>query len=67
MIEFVGSFMLMVAGAFTLLLKDNLLKKVIGLGLFTDGIHLFLISLDGAEEVLLRLFRIWLSLTFHSW
>ncbi len=45
MIEFIGAFLLMAIGLVALLTKDNLIKKVIGLGLFTDGIHLFLISL----------------------
>lgn len=45
MIEFIGSFLLMLSGIIALAMKDNLIKKVIGLGLFTDGINLFLISL----------------------
>lgn len=45
MIEFVGAFILLVIGLESLLLNDNLIKKVIGLGIFTDGIHLFLISI----------------------
>jgi multisubunit Na+/H+ antiporter MnhC subunit len=36
---------LVVTGLYAVLLKDNIIKKVIGLGIFTNGIHLFLVSL----------------------
>jgi multisubunit Na+/H+ antiporter MnhC subunit len=36
---------LIVTGLYAVLLKDNILKKVMGLGIFTNGIHLFLVSL----------------------
>jgi multicomponent Na+:H+ antiporter subunit C len=42
--------MLMIAlGLYCLLLKRNLIKMVIGLGVMTDGIHLFLISMGYRE------------------
>lgn len=45
MIEFAGALALLLVGTVALLFNDNLIKKVIGLGIFTDGIHLFLISI----------------------
>lgn len=45
MIEFCFAMILITIGMYALILKDNLLKKIIGLGVMTDGIHLFLISL----------------------
>ncbi|NOR85420.1 hypothetical protein GQ473_04830 [archaeon] len=35
----------MTLGIYTVLAKENLIKKIIGLTIFTNGIHLFLIAL----------------------
>ncbi len=45
MIEYLFSVALLVVGAYALLFKENFLKKVIGLSVMTNGVHLFLISL----------------------
>jgi len=45
MIVYTVSLMLMCIGIYTVLAKESLLKKVIGLSIFTNGIHLLLISL----------------------
>ena len=45
MIAYTISFMLMALGIYAVLAKENLIKKIIGLTIFTNGIHLFLISL----------------------
>ena len=39
------SFILMALGIYAILAKENLIKKIIGLTIFTNGIHLFLIAL----------------------
>jgi multicomponent Na+:H+ antiporter subunit C len=40
---------LIVLGSYTLLVKENLIKKIIGLGIVSNGIHLFVISLGYRE------------------
>lgn len=45
MIAYTISFVLMALGIYAILAKENLIKKIIGLTIFTNGIHLFLISL----------------------
>ena len=44
-------------GTYALLAKDNLIKKIIGLGIFTDGIHLLLISIGYKEEGIAPIIR----------
>jgi multicomponent Na+:H+ antiporter subunit C len=41
---FVTSVLLAAAGIYCVVVKPNLIKKIIGLGIFTNSIHLFLIS-----------------------
>lgn len=38
-------FLLMLIGLFALLFRDNLVKKIMGLGVFTNGVHLLLITI----------------------
>lgn len=45
MIEYLFAMLLLSIGAYCLLFKENLIKKIIGLGIMTDGVHLLLISL----------------------
>lgn len=44
MIPYIGAVALILVGLYILLTKDNLIKKIMGLTIFTNGIHLFLIS-----------------------
>ncbi len=48
---------LIALGTYALLAKDNLIKKIIGLGIFTDGIHLLLISIGYKEEGIAPIIR----------
>lgn len=47
---------LVMVGIYTLLAKDNLIKKIMGLAIFSNGIHLLLISIgyriDGIAPIL---------------
>lgn len=45
MIWYIIAIVLVLAGIYALLMKENLIKKIMGLAIFTNGIHLFLISL----------------------
>lgn len=45
MIEYLFSAALLSIGVYALLFKENFIKKVIGLSVMTNGIHLLLISL----------------------
>ena len=45
MIEYLFSMFLLAIGTYALLFRGNLIKKIIGLGVMTDGVHLLLISL----------------------
>ena len=45
MIPYIAAMVLVLLGIATLLLKENLIKKVIGLSIVSNGIHLFLVSL----------------------
>ncbi len=45
MIPYLISTILMIIGFYTIMLKNNLIKKIIGLNLFSNGIHLLLISI----------------------
>ena len=45
MITYVSAVALIAIGTYAIVAKENLIKKVIGLGLFTNGIHLLLISI----------------------
>lgn len=45
MIAYIIAIGLVILGTFTLLFKDNLIKKIIGLVVLSNGIHLFVISL----------------------
>lgn len=54
--SYITAVILTVLGTYTLLAKDNLIKKIIGLGIFTDGVHLLLITLgyriDGIAPII---------------
>ena len=56
MLEYVTAMVLVITGIAVLVLKDNLIKKIIGLSVFGNGIHLFLISigyrLGGIEPIM---------------
>lgn len=45
MIVYIFPFLMMLFGIFALLFRDNLIKKIIGLGVLTNGIHLLFITL----------------------
>ncbi|MFH1445014.1 MAG: cation:proton antiporter subunit C [Nanoarchaeota archaeon] len=45
MFVYVMSMVLLLVGVYTLVIKDNLIKKIMGLSIFSGGINLFLISL----------------------
>ena len=45
MIPYLAAMVLVIAGLYAVVAKENLIKKVIGLGILTNGIHLLLISL----------------------
>ena len=61
--SYIASVILIILGTYTLLAKDNLLKKIIGLGIFTDGIHLFLISMGYRKEGIAPIIR---EINFHQ-
>jgi multisubunit Na+/H+ antiporter MnhC subunit len=44
-LNYIGSFLLMIFGIYIMLVKKNLLKIVIGMSLFDSGINLLLISI----------------------
>lgn len=44
-LSYLAAPLLMLAGAYAILAKDNLIKKVMGLMVFTNGLHLLLITL----------------------
>ena len=48
---------LITLGTYALIAKDNLIKKIIGLGIFTDGIHLLLISIGYKQESIAPIIR----------
>lgn len=48
-LHYVIAMLLIALGLYCILLKHNLIKIVIGLGVLTNGIHLFLISLGFRE------------------
>jgi len=45
MLPYVIAMFVVLVGSYALLAKENLIKKVIGLGMVSNGIHLFAISL----------------------
>ena len=45
MIAYLASVALMVIGIYAVLLRNNIIKKIMGLGIFSNGIHLMLISI----------------------
>jgi multisubunit Na+/H+ antiporter MnhC subunit len=45
MLEFAIPMGIIAVGLYTLALKDNIIKKLLGLGIISNGIHLFLIAL----------------------
>lgn len=49
MIAYIAAVVIAAAGLYAVLMKDNVIKKIIGLSLFSNGIHLFLISLGYRE------------------
>lgn len=49
MLPYIVAMFLVLAGSYALLLKENLIKKIIGLGILSNGIHLFAISLGYRE------------------
>lgn len=56
MLPYLAAMVLIVIGIYALLVKGNLIKKIIGLAVFGNGIHLFLISLgyrtDGIAPII---------------
>jgi multisubunit Na+/H+ antiporter MnhC subunit len=42
---YVVAMIIIAIGVYAILVKDNIIKKIIGLSIFSNGIHLFLISL----------------------
>ncbi|MFH1433052.1 MAG: sodium:proton antiporter [archaeon] len=55
--SYITAIILIALGTYTLLAKENLIKKVIGLGIFTDGIHLLLISIGYRAEGIAPIIR----------
>jgi len=49
-IEYFFALTIITLGLYCLTVKKNLIKKIIGLGIITDGIHLFLISIGFKEN-----------------
>ncbi len=45
MLPYIIAMFLVLVGSYALLARENLIKKVIGLGIVSNGIHLFAISL----------------------
>ena len=45
MLVYVLAIGVILAGIYALIVKDNLIKKLLGLGIMTNGIHVFLIAL----------------------
>jgi multicomponent Na+:H+ antiporter subunit C len=45
LLNYIGSFLLMIFGIYIMLVKKNMIKIVIGMGLFDTGINLLLISI----------------------
>jgi multicomponent Na+:H+ antiporter subunit C len=45
MIYYLAAMALVVVGVYAVVTKENLIKKMIGLSIFTNGIHLFLMAL----------------------
>jgi multisubunit Na+/H+ antiporter MnhC subunit len=45
MLVYVLAMAVIVAGLYAIIMKDNLLKKLLGMGIMTNGIHVFLIAL----------------------
>jgi multicomponent Na+:H+ antiporter subunit C len=45
MIFYIASMVLVAIGLYAVVTKENLIKKIIGLSIFTNGVHLFLMSL----------------------
>lgn len=45
LISYYFAIIFMATGIYAAVAKDNLIKKLIGLGIFTDGIHLLLITI----------------------
>ncbi len=58
MMTYIASLVFVIIGTYTVISKENLIKKVIGLGIFTTGIHLLLIALGyrfaGIAPILLK-------------
>uniref|UniRef100_UPI00059075A7 NADH-quinone oxidoreductase subunit K n=1 Tax=Clostridium polynesiense TaxID=1325933 RepID=UPI00059075A7 len=44
-INYIGSFLLMIFGLYIMIFKKNMIKIVIGMGLLDSGINLLLISI----------------------
>jgi multicomponent Na+:H+ antiporter subunit C len=45
MLGYIAAIVLVLVGSYALLIKENLIKKIIGLAVFTNGIHLLLITI----------------------
>ena len=45
MLPYVIAAVLLMTGLYALIAKENLIKKIMGLAIFSNGIHLFLISI----------------------
>lgn len=60
---YMTAIILIVLGTYALLAKENLIKKMIGLGIFTDGIHLLLISIGYKKEGIAPIIQ---NIDFHQ-
>jgi len=49
MLPYAIAMFLVIAGSYALLVKENLIKKIMGLGILSNGIHLFVIALGYRE------------------
>ena len=45
MMPYIISMIVIATGLYAVLMKDNIIKKLIGLAVFSNGIHLFLVSI----------------------
>ncbi|MBW6461994.1 MAG: cation:proton antiporter subunit C [DPANN group archaeon] len=66
MIIYIASLAFVIIGIYTIIAKDNLVKKVIGLGIFTTGIHILLIALGYRSLGIAPIFLSGMGLSYFS-
>ncbi|MEA3229881.1 MAG: cation:proton antiporter subunit C [archaeon] len=66
MIVYLAAIALIAFGSYTIIAKENQIKKVIGLGLFADGIHLLLVSIGYRTEGIAAIFLENMGLVYFS-